>query len=300
MMRGKSQRSIEIINAAYEILEEIEPASVRAVCYQLFIKELIPDMSRASTASVSRLLTAAREEGTVPWGWIVDESRAAEYVTTWSSADARIAYSVRNYRRDYWQDQPVRVEVWSEKGTVRGTLAPILDEFGVAFRVMHGFASATVINEIAEESQASVKPLYALYVGDWDPSGKYMSDVDLPVRLERYGGEVILTRIALDADDTWKLPSFDVDTKKDDARYQWFNKHVETDCYELDALPPPDMRSRVRAAIRELIDKPLWDHATRIEKVEVASMQEFHEQWRSRLTGANSDQTEFAPKGGVR
>jgi hypothetical protein len=29
MMRGKSQRSIEIVNAAYGILEEIEPASVR-------------------------------------------------------------------------------------------------------------------------------------------------------------------------------------------------------------------------------------------------------------------------------
>ena len=48
-------------------------------------------------------------------------------------------------------EQPVRVEVWSEKGTVRGVLAPILDEYGVGFRVMHGFSSATTVHDIAEE-----------------------------------------------------------------------------------------------------------------------------------------------------
>jgi hypothetical protein len=51
----------------------------------------------------------------------------------------------RSYRRDFWQQQPERVEVWSEKGTIRGVLQPVLDEYGVGFRVMHGFGSATTI-----------------------------------------------------------------------------------------------------------------------------------------------------------
>jgi hypothetical protein len=40
---------------------------------------------------------------------------------------------------------PDRVEVWSEKGTVRGVLDPVLKEYGVGFRVMHGFGSATSV-----------------------------------------------------------------------------------------------------------------------------------------------------------
>ena len=71
-----------------------------------------------------------------------------ETQSRWRDTDSIINAAVRSYRRDYWQDQPNRVEVWSEKGTVRGTLAPVLEEFGVTFRVMHGYASATVVNKI--------------------------------------------------------------------------------------------------------------------------------------------------------
>ena len=51
------------------------------------------------------------------------------------------------YRKDYWAQQPFHVEVWSEKGTVRGILAEILEKYAVAFRVHHGFSSATAIHE---------------------------------------------------------------------------------------------------------------------------------------------------------
>lgn len=32
-MRGKARRTVELIKASLEILDEIQPASVRAVCY---------------------------------------------------------------------------------------------------------------------------------------------------------------------------------------------------------------------------------------------------------------------------
>ena len=78
---------------------------------------------------------------------------------------------MRDYRRDYWADQPLRVEVWSEKGTVRGTLASVLHEHGIAFRVTHGFTSATAVKEAAAESVDDPRTWKVLYVGDWDPSG---------------------------------------------------------------------------------------------------------------------------------
>ena len=82
--------------------------------------------------------------------------------------------------------------MWSEKSTVEGVLQPVLDELGVTFRVMKGFGSFTSVMQAAEDSNdlaSNQKTTVALYIGDWDPSGLYMSEVDLPTRLARYGGK---------------------------------------------------------------------------------------------------------------
>ena len=284
-MRGKSKATLVILDAAYEILDEIQPATVRAVCYQLFIRELIPDMSKGSTNKVSRHLRLAREEGFIPWHWITDESREAERANTWSSGAALIAASVQQYRRDYWQHQPQRVEVWSEKGTIRGSIAPVLDEYGVTFRVMHGYASATVVNDIANMSRRDSRPLTALYIGDHDPSGLHMSEYDLPRRLDDYGADLTLERIALTDSDLPGLPSFDPQSKKTDPRFKWFQKHYPASkCYELDAMKPNLLRDRVAAAILGRIDEARWSRAIEVEKVEVESMREFHSQFRKVLS----------------
>lgn len=285
MSRGKGAKTRRLITAAKKILAEIQPATVRAVCYRLFVAGLTPDMSKLSTNSVSRHLKIAREEYDIPWGWIVDESREAEVANRWSSTDAIIRAAVRTYRRDYWQDQQCCIEIWSEKGTVRGTLGPVLDEYGVTFRVMHGYASATVVNDIAGMSVENDKPLLALYCGDWDPSGKHMSEVDLPRRLEEYGADLELRRIALKRNDLAGLPSFDPDTKRKDPRYRWFQRHVGTLCYELDAMPPPELRARVENEVRACIDLAKWDHARMVERAEVESMEEFHKSWQASICG---------------
>lgn len=283
--RGKAQATMKLIEACQEILREIQPATVRAVCYRLFTMGLIPDMSKNSTNKVSTQIVWAREQGCIPWAWVVDETREAERVNTWSNSDAIIRAAVTTYRRDYWQDQPYRVEVWSEKGTVRGTIAPVLDELGVTFRVMHGFASATTINTIADESTDDPRPFIALYVGDFDPSGMFMSEVDLPERMDRYGGEVTIERIALLPDDLDGLPYFDVDSKSGDARYDWFRRRYGNRCWELDAMSPNDLRERVRAVIEAHIEKPAWDRAIEVEQAEVESMRQFHKAWKRRISG---------------
>lgn len=281
MSRGKSKRTFELLDAARSFLKDNQPASVRAVCYRLFIDGLIPNMGKSATNGVSKQLTWAREQGLIPWEWIVDESREAESAGRWQNTDEIIRAAVKGYRRDYWQDQAVRVEVWSEKGTIRGTLAPVLEEYGVTFRVMHGYASATVVNDIAATTGDDAKPLIALYVGDWDPSGKHMSDVDLPRRLTQYGAKLRLMRAALLERDLDGLPDFDPDSKSSDPRYEWFKRAVGTRCYELDAMAPPLLRQRIEHAIRGLMDLDLWNHAREIERVEVESMREFHKSWQA-------------------
>jgi hypothetical protein len=282
--RGLGKRTVALREFARAELERIQPASVRAVCYRLFIAGLIPDMGKASTNGISRMLTRAREDGVIPWEWIVDESRSAESTRTWSNPEEIIRAAVRGYRRDYWQDQKHLVEVWSEKGTVRGTLAPVLDRYGVTFRVMHGYASATVLKEVANLSRSTRKDFVVLYVGDHDPSGKHMSDCDLPRRLHEYGAVLSLERVALVERDLADLPSFDPESKTADSRYEWFVKHIGTRCYELDAMQPPQLRSRVEAEIRLRLDLALWEQSERIEQTEIESMRSFHRSWRASIS----------------
>src|SRR3954447_8011808 len=138
MPRGKTQRSLDLIDAAITILAEIQPATIRAVCYRLFVAGVIDSMAKTNTNRVSTQLVWAREQGRLDWDWIVDETRAPEYAYTWDSPEQLIGSTIAQYRKDRWTAQPRRVEIWSEKGTVRGTVAPVLDEYGVTFRVMHG------------------------------------------------------------------------------------------------------------------------------------------------------------------
>jgi hypothetical protein len=287
--RGKGAKSLELIDACHEILAEIQPASVRAVCYRLFTMGLIPNMGKSSTNGVSRQLVYARENGLIEWEWIVDETRDAERISSWHNPDQIIDAAVRGYRRDYWQDQPCRVEVWSEKGTIRGTLAPVLNEFGVTFRVMHGYGSATALNTIADESISSDKPLTAFYVGDWDPSGLHMSEVDLPERLERYGAEIEVERIALAESDVragTELPHFDAATKTGDPRHRWFVENFGHHCWELDAMSPVVLRERVQFAVVTMLDSAAWKRAIEVEAVELESMRGYHKSWQaSKRTG---------------
>jgi len=289
--RGRSAKNLEIIKAAIRILEEIQPASVRAVCYRLFIEKLIPNMSKNSTGAVGKQLVYARESGQLPWGWIVDETREAETISSWSNPESVIGAAVKQYRKDYWEMQPRRVEVWSEKGTVRGTVAPILKKYGVTFRVMHGYGSATSIHGIAQETLESEKPLIVLYIGDWDPSGLQMSEIDLPERLARYGGRAEIIRIALeewDVQDDTKLPWFPADDKLNDSRYAWFKTRYGDRCWEVDALSPVVLRDRLKSMIMTLLDMDAWNHAVAIEAAEVESMQNILGNWKRSISQQDS------------
>ncbi|MDD5479502.1 hypothetical protein [Rhodoferax sp.] len=298
--RGRSAKSMILIEASRRILQEIQPCSIRAVCYRLFTQKLISDMGKKSTGAVGEQLVFARETGLIPWAWIVDETRAAETVASWDNPEQIIETAVAQYRKDYWAMQPRRVEVWSEKGTIRGTVAPILKKYGVTFRVLHGYGSATAIHGIAEETLASEKPMVVFYVGDHDPSGRHMSEVDLPKRIARYGGSASIIRLALDDDDVGEysqLPWFPVGDKINDTRYQWFTKRFGQRCWEVDALPPPELRSRLDSAIAAVLDLDAWQHAVRIEKAETDSMKSIMGYFKRSISGLDPKYSEGGAHG---
>jgi hypothetical protein len=277
--RGMAQGSIDLIDAMREIAETVQPVTGRGVGYKLFAADLIPSMSINNMQRVYRRLREARERGLIPWEWIVDETRSLERKAAWSDREDFVRDAIAQYRRDFWDQQPDRVEVWSEKGTIRGVLRPVLDAYGVGFRVMHGFGGATTVHDIAQDNDDS-RPLIALYVGDFDPSGMFMSECDLPNRMARYGGEhVEICRIALIDHDVGGLSSFPASDKSKDPRHAWFVENYGNQCWELDAMDPNALRERVKNEITALIEPEAWAQCMQVNKAEQESLQTFLSQW---------------------
>jgi hypothetical protein len=276
-----AERSLDLIEAMRVIAEAAQPITGRGVGYKLFVQKLIRSMERNDMRAVYRLLLKAREQGIIPWDWIVDETRGIERVATWDDPEQYVRDTIQDYRRDFWNQQPHRVQVWSEKGTVRGLLAPVLDHYAVGFNAVHGFNSGTNTHEIAVDFDG--RPLIILYVGDFDPSGMFMSEVDLPKRFIKYDGHhVTIKRIALTRPQVRGLPSFPAADKRKDPRYEWFVTNHGDRCWELDAMDPNDLRDCVEREIRRLIEPVAWKRCEVVNKAEQESLKTFLEQWGAR------------------
>jgi hypothetical protein len=278
-VRGMAEASLDLIEAMYAAAEAAHPITGRGIGYKLFTLHMIPSMDKPVMQRVYRLLKEARERDMIPWEWIVDETRKLERCSSWDDPAAFVRTISRAYRRDFWTQQPVRVEVWSEKGTVRGVLAPILDEYGIGFRVMHGFASATTVYDVSQDDDG--RDLIVLYVGDYDPSGMCMSEYDLPKRFTKYDGDYVdLKRIALKREHLNDLPSFPASDKKKDKRYKWFVRNFGNRCWELDAMDPRDLRALVEEAIRNEIEPNAWNRCAIIEQAERESLRTVLDAWK--------------------
>ena len=265
--RGRSKATLDLIATCSEIIEQVQPITVRGVCYRLFVAGHIDSMATKNTQKISRLLTQAREEGLISWDWIVDDSRRIERSPHWLDLKTYAKAIERSYRRDFWEYQPEKVVVISEKATVAGILRPVLEEYGVPFMALHGYNSATKVYELAQEIQCDQRDHIFLYVGDYDCSGMHMSEVDLPERLQRYGADGFeLRRIALTADDIGDLPSFAA--KATDPRYGWYVDNYGDEAWELDAMDPNDLRERLDTEIAEYVDDEVWERHKLTETAE--------------------------------
>jgi hypothetical protein len=135
---------------------------------------------------------------------------------------------------------------------------------------------------VAVQSRQDKKPWTVLYVGDWDPSGLHMSEIDLPQRLDRYGGAVEICRVALTAGHCQELgaaPSFGLETKRQDPRHGWFRQRHGTRCWELDALSPVSLRRDVEGAIAARLDLGAWQQAEQAERAERESLVSILDTW---------------------
>lgn len=277
--RWGSTRRLEA--AALVILADEQPMTIRQLFYRLVSRAAIAN-SRTAYQAVSRLLTRLREQGDCPWAWIVDRSRPTYASSAWADPTKYAEVVRRSYRKDYWQFQPRRVEIWLEKDAIVGAVEPVTAEFGVTVRVLRGFGSATMAQQIGKylsDCWEDATQVQVFYAGDFDPSGVLIEN-DLRQRVMAYGHtEFAMSRIAVHRADiaAFNLPPLKI--KDSDSRAAAFRRRHGDQCVELDALPPEELRRRVREAITSCVDAAAWKRAVAAEQAELASIVETCSRW---------------------
>jgi hypothetical protein len=250
-----------------DVLRAERPMTLRALYYRLASAGHLP-ATDAGYNQIKRLTKSLREAGQVPiTGWIVDRVRSTLKPSSWSGL-ADFGDTVRQaYRKNLWADMPHHVEVFVEKDAIAGTIQPVTREYDVALNVIRGDVSISFAGEVADLWKRVRKPIFAYYLGDYDPSGVGIEH-ELRDKLTRYSGRSPhWERLGVVAADFAAFDLFPLPVKAS-ARSAAFVAQYGTRCAEVDALPPNELRDRVKAAIEAHIDQDPWGRLKRVEELE--------------------------------
>ena len=246
--------TLDLFFRAKSIFEMYLLMTVRQVYYVLVSEQTIYN-NLSEYRRVVNILKRARLAGLIRFDDIVDDTREAEKTHSWSSVEDILYAALRQYRSDWWRDQPRYVEVWLEKRALRRIFYPITNSYDVYLCTGGGYQSWSEVWQGRNRFEARKgKALRILYFGDLDPSGKDMPR-DIKKRFSTLGIDVDVVEVALTKEDIdqYNLPRNP--TKKDDTRKKWYVEKYGIDyAVELDALPPDVLREKIRLAVRDNCD----------------------------------------------
>jgi len=161
-----------------------------------------------------------------------------------------------------------------EKDAIGGVLSPITRKYDVRLSPIRGYVSLSFAHEIAEIWNLINKPINAYYLGDFDASG-FDLERDIREKLERYCNRPFeWHRLGVNADDFATFDLIPLKPKKADSRYKQFIAEHGSECAELDALPPTELRRRVEEAITRHIPQEQWERLQEMERLEKGSFNE--------------------------
>jgi hypothetical protein len=239
----------------------------------------LPSTDKEHYTRTGRLMTTLREGGVIPFSWIVDNVRSTDKPSSWAGLKD-FGDTVREaYRKNFWAEQRDYVHVICEKDAIAGVLAPTTREYDVSLSPIRGYVSLSFAHQIAETWRQIEKPIFAFYVGDFDPSG-FDLERDVQDKLRRYCRHPFKwCRLAVNRDDFDDFDLIPLKPKKKDSRYRRFVEAHGDRCAELDALPANELRRRVEVAIRQHIAHARWERMREVEALEKENLMAFMKQW---------------------
>lgn len=263
--------TFELQAAILDLFAEIgPPMTVRQMYYKLETRGVV-DKTNSGYNRVQNQLTKMRRVGSIPYGWISDNSRSYYQPTQYHGLNDALSKMHQYYRRDLWDDQSVHVEIWLEKRALVSQLKPICDEFGVRLYPCGGFTSIGFAAEAADELRYVDKPIYVYHLSDFDADGAY-SSVHLEAELRLHGIDFEFKRLALSQAQISEFGLFASlrPQKRKSPRFNWWSEQFGRGAMacELDAIDPRDLRQLVHNTIAQHIDNDSWKSLQMIEAEE--------------------------------
>lgn len=294
--RGKAAGTIELVDAASRILEASRwPMTLRQLYYQVVSAadrgELGFPKTEQSYKRLARTMRDAREDGTVPWHWIVDNVRTVFKPRTFDGVEGLLESSSRFYRADLMRSQPVAIQVWAESDSIAAVIKHATDPYCVPVFPAHGYSGRRFLWDAANDAVDAYfagKEVHILHVGDHDPSGDdIFRDVVETIRLyayalanemsakaakqlppflvEEWADWLKVKRLALTPEQVqaWDLPHRPIKAK--DARAAGF---AGVGAVEVEALPADQLLGIVENAVLSRIDERALEAAELAERSE--------------------------------
>lgn len=265
---GLRSKNLQLAWAASRLLIDEKPSTLRGLFYRIVSAGLLPSTDAVHYKRMGRIMTTLREARIIPFNWLVDNVRSTLKPSSWSGLDD-FTETVRDvYRLDYWERLPEYVHIIVEKDAIAGVLQPVTHEFDVSLSPIRGYVSLSFAAEIASQWSQINKPITAYYLGDYDASG-FDLERDAREKLTRYcNREFDWVRLGVNQEDFDEFQLIKLKPKETDRRVTKFIREHGDSCAELDALPPTELRRRVRTAIESHIPQDSWERLQQVEQLE--------------------------------
>lgn len=249
--RRTNDEIAKLDQAIWDCARQENPISVRGIFYRVESVGIVPKSDNGYRA-VQRRTLILRRTGQLPYGWITDGSRIWLKPDSFANGAAALHNTARMYRRALWIEEPVHVEIWTEKDAIRGVLYPVTAEYDVPLMISRGFSSETFLHETAEAINADGKRAVIYQLGDHDPSGVAAWD-HVQRQLRGFVSdsiELTFDRLAVTPAQIEQFGLHTRPTKQSDSRAHNF----VGESVEVDAIAPTILRGMVRDAIEQWID----------------------------------------------
>jgi hypothetical protein len=206
---------------------------------------------RTDRQNVSDALMRLREDGTVPWQWISDETRSVSVWDYTDNVDDLVDDALTAGRLDLWNGNSpplILTESRSLKGVLESLAFEYLAPIGATNGQTGGFLHTDVI-PLLERGDRCVR-----YLGDLDHQGGQIEDNTRRVLVRELGRELDWQRLAITADQVAERGLTPV--QKADRRYR---PARVADAWEAEALGQETVVALVREHLDQLLPEPTAD-----------------------------------------
>lgn len=263
-LRADKLATIEKINSLIEkYAAQGLSMTIRQIHYQFVINDWAPNTAK-TYQDVKSAVGDGRMVGLISWDAIEDGQRALMGFRTYAAPQEALRGIGASYKRDLWEDQDWRVEVWVEKFALAGVVAQICNKLRVDYYPQRGYDSQSQSWRAGQRFADYVRKgqrVIVFHLGDHDPSGVDMTR-DNRERLELFAGTPILVqRLALNMDQIERYnppPQF---AKQTDARFESYRAEHGSKSWELDALDPTVIQKLIEEAVLRVRDEEKFSQA---------------------------------------